>query len=189
MSLFTKFLDGATTYTGKELSPHWIAGRTGEFRSSVVAFRGPCTVETGEMVDLEDRFQSAHIEAREMMHFLGEWFEGDLNLAIARQRLFIAGFADLVRARISPEKAAGISRRGNDLYWNGAKLSVSIVTATPVSTLFHFGVNVDFTGAPVKATGLSALGVEVGELAQATLQLWSEEWASMEKARCKVAAR
>lgn len=190
MSLFTKYLDGKITYTGKELSPHWIAASTGEFRSGIVAFRGGCTVETGEMVDLEDRFQNAHIQAKEMLHFLGEWFEGDLNLAIARQRLFIAGFADLLRARLAPEKSSAISRRGNDLYFQeSAKLSVSIVTATPVSTLFHFGVNVDFSGAPVKAAGLSLLGVDPGELAQATLKLWADEWSSMEKARCKVAAR
>lgn len=190
MSLLTKFLPEKITYTGHELSPHWIAGKTGEFRSSIVAFRGPCTVSTGEMVDMEDRFQGAHIQASEMLHFLGEWFDGDLNLAIARQRLFIAGFADLVRARLTADKAHGISRRGNDLYFQEkSKLSVSIVTATPVSSLFHFGVNVDFSGAPVKAAGLNELGLDVAELANATLALWAEEWAGMEKARCKVAAR
>jgi hypothetical protein len=193
MSLFTKFLDGKITYTGSELSSHWIAGKTGEFRSSVVAFRGPCTVETAEMVDLEDRFANANIAAKEMLHFLGEWFDGDLNLAIARQRLLIAGFSELLRDRLPAEKAHLVFRKGNDLYvgkkGEAAKLSVSIVTATPVSTLFHFGVNIDFAGAPVKAIGLERLGLDAQELGSATLQLWAEEWASMEKARCKVAAR
>jgi hypothetical protein len=192
MSLFTFFLEEKIPYTGNELAPHWIAGRTGEFRSSIVAFRGPCRVATAEMVDLEDRFASAHIEAREMLHFLGEWFEGDLPLAIARQRLFIAGFADLVRERMSP-KAGEIARDGNDLYLKKgderAKLSVSIVTATPVSTLFHFGVNIDFEGAPVTAAGLGQLDIGANEIGQAALDLWAKEWASMGKARCKVAAR
>jgi uncharacterized protein len=179
MSLFTRFLDGPLPYTGRELSPHWIAGKTGEFRSGIVAFQGPCSVETGEMVDLEDRFQNARIEAAEMLHFLGEWFEGDLSLAVARQRLFIAGFAELLRARLPAELARHVLRRGNDLF----------VTASPVSSLFHFGVNVDFTGAPVKAAGLARLGLDPGEIGRAALSLWAEEWASMERARCKVAPR
>jgi hypothetical protein len=192
MSLFTFFLEEKIPYTGNELAPHWIAGRTGEFQSSIMAFRGPCHVATTEMVDLEDRFASAHIEAKEMLHFLGEWFEGDLHLAIARQRLFIAGFADLVRERMNPE-AGEIVRDGNDLYLKKgderAKLSVSIVTATPVSTLFHFGVNIDFEGAPVTAAGLGQLDIAANEIGQAALSLWAKEWASMAKARCKVAAR
>jgi uncharacterized protein len=193
MSLFTRFLDGPLPYTGRELSPHWIAGKTGEFRSGIVAFQGPCSVETGEMVDLEDRFQNARIEAAEMLHFLGEWFEGDLSLAVARQRLFIAGFAELLRARLPAELARHVLRRGNDLFLTEGdsvgKLSVSIVTASPVSSLFHFGVNVDFTGAPVKAAGLARLGLDPGEIGRAALSLWAEEWASMERARCKVAPR
>jgi hypothetical protein len=146
-------------------------------------------VATGEMVDLEDRFQNARIEAKEMLHFLGEWFEGDLALAVARQRLFIAGFGELLRQRLPEETARSLRRRGNDLYIGEAKLSVSIVTATATSTLFHFGVNVDFAGAPVRAIGLQALGVDAQELAAATLALWDGEWHSMAKARCKVEAR
>lgn len=191
MSLFTKVLPGPILYSGHELSPHWIARQTGVFADSIVAFRGPCNVATGEMVDMEDRLQELRIEAKEMVHFLGEWFDGDLNLAIARQRLFIAGFGELVGARLP----AGLRvwRKGNDLYIVGEgepkKLSVSIVTATPVSTLFHFGVNVDASGAPVRAVGLSALGIEVDALVAEALKVWGEEWASMTKARCKVAAR
>jgi len=191
LSLFTKVLPEKITYTGLELSPHWIAKQTGVFANSLVAFRGPCNVATGEMVDLEDRFQELRIEAREMVHFLGEWFDGDLNLAIARQRLLIAGFGELLGALLP----AGLCvwRKGNDLYVIGdgepRKLSVSIVTATPVSTLFHFGVNIDASGAPVRAVGLGELGLDVDSLVAAAMKLWSEEWASMEKARCKVAAR
>ena len=191
MSLYTRYLEGEIPYTGHELKPAWIARRTGVFQSSIVAFRGPCRVDTAEMVDLEDRFQAARIEAGEMLHFLGEWFDNSLELAIARQRLFIAGFGELVAARLPAGRR--VLRRGNDLYVSGegepAKLSVSIVTATPVSTLFHFGVNIDASGAPVRATGLGALRLDVAELATAALTLMAEEWAGMEKARCKVAAR
>lgn len=187
--LLTKFLSKEIPYFGRELTPHWIASQIGEFGSAIVAFRGACSVTTSEMVDIEDRSQNFHIEAKEMLHFIGEWFEGDLLLAVARQRLLIAGFAEILRARLAPEMASKVWRKGNDLYVGEQKLSVSIVTATPVSTLFHFGVNVDASGAPVAAIGLKDLGLDATELGQEVLKLWSEEWRGMEKARCKVAPR
>lgn len=192
MSLHTAFLNEKISYTGAELAPHWISARTGVFASAVVAFRGGCLVETGELVDLEDRREGETIQAQEMLHFLGEWFENDLSLAVARQLLFIAGFAELLNARLRP--SFRVWRKGNDLYVNEGektlgKLSVSIVTASPISTLFHFGVNIDPAGAPVSAIGLAALGVNADDLARDTLALWEREWAGMAKARCKVMAR
>lgn len=187
--MLTKFLEKEIPYFGRELSPHWVASQIGEFGSAVVAFRGACSVTTSEMVDMEDRNQNLHIEAKEMLHFIGEWFDGDLMLAVARQRLLIAGFAELLRARLNPEHASKVWRKGNDLYVGEKKLSVSIVTATPVSTLFHFGVNVDASGAPVNAIGLKDFDLDARELGEAVLTLWSQEWKSMEKARCKVAPR
>lgn len=189
MSLHVEFLKDRIPYLGGELSPHWIAKRTGKFRSSIVAFRGPCKVDTGEMVDLEDRFAAARIEAKEMVHFLGEWFEGDLALAVARQRLLIAGFAEKLRPLLPTVVAGSLRRQGNDLYLGDGKLSVSIVTASPVSTLFHFGVNVDAAGAPVRTASLSEHGIDVDALVTSVLAAWAEEWAGMEKARCKVAPR
>jgi hypothetical protein len=192
MSLHTAFLRETILYSGAELAPHWISARTGVFASAVVAFRGACRVETGELVDLEDRREGERIEAREMLHFLGEWFENDLSLAVARQLLFIAGFAELLNARLRP--GFRVWRKGNDLYVNDGekvlgKLSVSIVTASPISTLFHFGVNIDPAGAPVSAVGLAELGVDADLLARDALVLWEREWAGMAKARCKVMAR
>lgn len=189
----THWLPEKIPYTGAELAPHWISRRTREYASAIVAFRGACRVDTGEMVDLEDSRANRFIEASEMLHFLGEWFDGTLELAVARQRLLIAGFAELLRSRLPAEKAHAVIRRGNDLYVGSqggdAKLSVSIVTASPVSTLFHFGVNIDASGAPVNAVGLKELGIDPERLAADTLQLWNEEWEGMAKARCKVAPR
>lgn len=189
--IHTEFFSEKIPYTGAELAPHWISQRTGVFASALVAFRGPCQVRTEEMVDLEDNRAGAHIAAGEMLHFLGEWFDGDLQLAVARQRLLIAGFADVLRSRLDPVRGAQLFRRGNDLFFapGPAKLSVSIVTASPVSTLFHFGVNIDPSGAPVNAVGLVELGADPEELANAVLASWNEEWRGMAKARCKVMPR
>jgi hypothetical protein len=193
-SMNTHWFKERITYTGAELAPHWISTRTKVFESAIVGFRGECRVATSEMVDLEDSRAGKFIQSGEMLHFLGEWFDGSLELAVARQRLLIAGFAELLRERLPADKAHALIRRGNDLYLampghEPAKLSVSIVTATPVSTLFHFGVNIDPSGAPVKAVGLAELGVDPESLAKATLLSWKEEWDGMSKARCKVAPR
>lgn len=191
--LHTKFLKEKIPYTGIELSPHWISAKTGEFASAIVAFRGACRVETGELVDMEDSREKETIVAEEMLHFLGEWFDGDLMLGITRQRLLIAGFAELLRRKLNPDLAQNLQREGNDLYLTMGgekkKISVSIVTASPVSTLFHFGVNINAAGAPVRAVGLAELGVDPDVLAQEALKLFSEEWKGIQKARCKVAPR
>lgn len=193
MSVHTRWLSQETAYTGAELAPHWISRHTEHFGSAIVAFQGPCRVATSELVDREDSMAGAVIEARRMVHFLGEFFEGNLDLWIVWQRLFIAAFLDELLLRVSPEFRQGWTRVGNDLFLThgGArrKLSVSIVTATPVSCLFHFGVNVDAGGAPVPAVGLAELGVDPETLARAVLDRWSHELASVAKARCKVAPR
>ena len=194
-TVHTAILPGIITYTGAELSPHWIAQRTGIFANSLVAFRGACSVLTQEMVDMEDRMAHSKILAAEMLHFLGEWFDCSLEMAVTRQRLFIASFAEVLRRHLPGDKASFFYRRGNDLFFSDqtgeypSKLSVSIVTASAVSTLFHFGVNIDPQGAPIRAIGLKQLGVEPESLARETLNAWQNEWESIHKDRCKVVPR
>ena len=83
-----------------------------------------------------------------------------------------------------------LTRSGDDLFVHAAggarKLSVSIVTASPVSLLLHTGINVDPSGAPVPAIGLAELGVEPKAWAEAVLSRFSEEWKEMEWACVKV---
>ena len=96
--------------------------------------------------------------------------------------------ADLLVDRFEVPRAEW-RREGDDLYSGNRKLTVSIVTASPVSVLLHMGVNWDSTGAPVSAIGLRDLGVEreqVGELAQEALGVFAREWASIERACTKV---
>ena len=195
MQLITKFLTGDIPYTGGELRPHWIADQVEQFGSALVAFRGPCTVETTELVDLEDVRQGAFIRAKEMLHFLGEFFGEDMLLSIARQRLFAATVADCLRKHVPNEDAMQIYRKGDDVFFydkdtdKTRKLTVSIVTSSPVSTLFHFGVNIDESGAPVSAVGLNRWNVDVEALTQEILETWCEEWSAQERARCKVIPR
>ena len=188
--LFTKFLSEQITYTGEELQAQWCSGKTGHYGDTVVGFLGPCKVPTAHLVDLVDRRSAAFIEAKQMLHFLGEWFDGDLRLAVTRQRLLIASCAELLRQKV--KHSGEFERVGNDVFFldgKKRKLSVSIVTASPVSTLFHFAVNVDATGAPVAAVGLQELGLDPVAFGNEVLARWQTEWTSMETARCKVAPR
>ena len=88
-------------------------------------------------------------------------------------------------------------RSGDDLFWNDGKidrkLSVSIVTASPVSRLLHAGINLDATGAPVAAAGLFDLGIgtaqdlaSVKEFASRILVTFAEEADGIEWACAKV---
>jgi len=195
MKLLTLFLKEYTAYTGHELRPHWIAEKTGKFTSALLAFRGGCSVASSELVDVEDAQAGAQIQAKEMLHFLGEFFDENLLLTIAKQRLFIALFLEELRKVLSPDIAQCFFRQGNDLFYRDPankalrKLSVSIVTASPVSTLLHFGVNIDSSGAPVAAIGLKDFAVDSETLAKNVLKAWEEEMESINKARCKVSPR
>lgn len=141
-------------YTGSELRPHWALERTREYGSIVCAFVGPCDVKTSELVDMEDRLANDHIRAASMLHMIGEFFGANLETGVLYQRLLIQHAADFLRK----EGFKNIERVGDDLMVGDRKLSVSIATASPVSVLVHWGINIDPTGAPVKAVGVGELG-------------------------------
>ncbi len=170
-------------YTGAELRSHWIRERFGLCGDAVVAFCGPCAVPTAQLVDLEDRAAGANIRAAQMLHFLAEHFDTDLERMVLRQRLFIC----LVREALSVRPGVPqLQRRGDDLYAGERKLSVSIATTSPVSTLMHVGLNVDPATAPVPAVGLAEWGVDPYELARELLAAYSAELVGVAAARCKV---
>lgn len=159
MRIETKWLDTRMPYTGPELRPHFLLEKFRIQGSAVAAFVGPCEVKTEHLVDLEDQLANDFIRSKLMVHFLGEFFGISLSEGVLYQRLFMA----IAGQEIAKMTGKVIIRSGDDLFWNDGKddrkLSVSIVTASPVSRLLHAGINLDATGAPVKATGLFDLGI------------------------------
>ena len=145
----THFHPEVLAYTGPELRPHYILSTFKIEGNVLLAFRGPCEVKTDDLVDWEDRLQNDFIKAKEMLHFLGEFFGITMKEGIWIQRLLVSE----VRAYLLSHgvKAA---RDGDDLFVEDKKMSVSIVTVSPVSVLLHLGINVDSKGAPVNAIGL-----------------------------------
>lgn len=176
------FLDKKIKYTGKELAPHWIFRQTGLLGDSIAAFIGPADVSTKNMVDLVDIKNCEPIFSKSMLHFIIEHFETNLELAIARQRLLTAiAFEEIVRLGTKNAR-----REGDDIFVGKGKLSVSIATVSPVSTLIHFAMNITHEGTPVKTSGLNDLGIESKMLAQNILERYTDEIATMHLARSKV---
>lgn len=177
------------TYDGRQLSPHWLYRQFDLLGDAIAAFIGPCHVDLSEMVDLEDVKAEAPIYSPLMLHCLAEFFHPDLELAIYRQRLLIITAKELLE-ELSGQR---VQRTGDDLYLARAdevpgKLSVSIATASPTSTLIHTGFNIETEGTPVPTIGLTELGIDVPAFATELLHRYAAEVQDIWLARCKVRA-
>lgn len=193
MRLTTKWIETVMPYTGPELRPHFLLERWGLRGSAIGAFIGPCEVKTEHLVDWEDRLANDFIRAKLMVHCLGEFFGISLSEGVLYQRLFMS----IAGEEIAQATGKRIRRDGDDLFFTTAegerKLSVSIVTASPVSQLLHVGMNLDPTGAPVQAGGLFQLGigaaqdlVPVRDLMNRILSAFAREVEEIEWACAKV---
>ena len=179
----TLYHPNSIPYTGAELRSHWLLNTLGMQGDAIAAFVGPCDVALSEMVDLEDVAANESIRSALMLHFIAEHFDHDLERMVLRQRLFIAMIGEVLGARAN---VPDLCREGDDLYAGERKLSVSIATASPISTLMHVGLNIDPTGAPVAAVGLAEWGVGSEELARELLTAYASEIDGIARARCKV---
>jgi uncharacterized protein len=187
--MHTKYLGGEQffTYDGRQLAPHWIYRNHDLLGDAIVAWRGECDVKLTEMVDIEDVKANAPIYSRQMVHFIAEFFDLDLEKTVYRQRLLITTAKEYLERQI----ALPVTRSGDDLYLpdesgGKLKLSVSIATASPVSTLIHTGFNVETEGTPVPTAGLGKLGINPDEFARTVLERYAAEVADIWQARCKV---
>ncbi len=179
----TRLIEDEIAYTGEQLRSLWAYRSFGILGDSAVAFIGACDVELDALVDIEDHREGAIIRSARMLHFIVEHFRPDLALGVARQRLLMVIIRDLINARVGRLQ---IQRRGDDLYDEDRKLSVSIATVSPVSTLIHVGLNVVTDDVPVSACALTEYGIDAVDLARAVLDAYARELSEMERACCKV---
>lgn len=173
------------TYNGRELRPHWGLERTKVYGTLITAFFGPCDVPTEHLVDMEDRIALDRIKSASMLHMIGEFFGTTLESGVLYQRLMMVWAERLLRE----SGVKDVVRSGDDLFIGDKKLSVSIATVSPVSVLIHWGLNIDSTGAPVKAIGFKDLGwtqAEVLAFAKKLLTHYIEELEEIRLAQCKV---
>ncbi len=131
------FIEEELEYDGSQLKSLWAYSVLGIKEDSIVSFIGPCNVKREHMIDFEDYLGGYSIYSPKMIHFIVEHFdEVSLRLIYTRQRLLVS----IAKETIDDPM---IERVGDDLYWNGKKLSVSIATVSPVSAKIHLGINVE----------------------------------------------
>ena len=180
------------TYDGSQLRSLWAFTEHNVQGNSIIAFRGPCAVEGEALVDVKDRKEGRVIRSDDMVHFIVELFDSDLRRTIVLQRLLMCIIKDVIEL-MKPEIM--VTRRGDDLFIevdeegvDDRKLSVSIATASPVSTLIHAGVNILSSNTPVPTLGLQDLEIPVDDFAVTVLERFVREMKEMELARCQVRA-
>jgi len=179
----TSFIDKEIKYIGSQLAPHWIYKNFNIQGDSIVAFIGECKVDLTEMVDIEDVINNEPIYSKLMLSFISEQFGVNLVEGVLRQRLLITVIKEALESR-----GIIVSRNGDDLIYEGGKLSVSIATKSISSVLIHTGLNIVSEGAPVKACGLtSELGVlDIKDFAIDVMRRYSEELEDIVLASTKV---
>lgn len=139
-------------YDGSQIEPFWAFKELKVKGSSVVAWIGPMNIKPDELIDYED--VGLEIKSDEMMHFIVEHFDrqpADIKTCYHRQRLFVMIVKDILS-----ELSINTNRDGDDLYFKGKKLSVSIATCSNSSMKIHFGMNIKDEGTPydVETIGL-----------------------------------
>lgn len=182
-----KFLEVAEPYDGSQLTSLRAYLKHELLGDSIIAWTGPCNVTPEHMVDGEDLIAHAKIAGDNMLHFVIELFDSTLFAAVACQRLFAGMVKDEIQKLASNKPLAlSLSRSGDDLYAGEKKLSISIATQSPVSSLIHFAVNIVNKGTPVPTLSLEDLGVEPKSLAIELIKKFSAEIETSKEATQKV---
>ena len=143
-------------YTGKEIEALWAFKRYNVQEDSIIAFRGPMSVELSNMKDLADIEQNEPIYSDDAINFIVEHFDQpDLKTIYLRQRLLLC----IIKEVIEEYSEKRLIRKG-DLYYTG-KLSVAIATRGLTSSKIHVGLNVTNDGTPenIKTSSLEELGI------------------------------
>lgn len=179
----TKFIDENIKYIGTQLAPHWIYKNFKIQGDAIVAFIGECEVKLSEMVDIEDVINNEPIYSKSMLSFISEQFNTGLVEGVYRQRMLICIIKEALEKR-----GFQVIRKGDDLFFENRKLSVSIATKSPTSVLIHTGLNILSDGAPVKASGLSSeMGInDIKDLAVEIMENYSNEVSDILSASTKV---
>jgi len=179
-----QFIEKEIAYTGSELRSHFIYDQFDLLGDALVSFCGPCEVSLEHMVDLEDVKSNSPIYSEKMLHFLGEFYDLSLAATVFLQRLLMS----LILEEFHKNGFYSIFRDGDDLYEDDAKISVSIATLSPSSTLIHVGINISSKNTPVKTKSLSDFKIDPAGFSKKILGAFKKEFETSLQATCKVRA-
>ena len=182
--LEVKQLGEKIDYDGTQLNPHWIYNSTGIMGDSAVSFIGGCNIPDLQIVDIEDILDKQQIKAESMLHFIIEIFGRNCIFGTLLQCVFVSEIQNELLA-----KGVKVDKKGDDLFVGDGKLSISIATASCVSSLIHIGLNISNEGTPVKTSCLSEQGIEPVSFGSKVLQRFRDEFSRIILASSKVKAR
>jgi hypothetical protein len=180
--MIAAFLPQKIKYTGQQLASLWAYKNFGLLGDSIVAFIGPCDIPFRLMADVEDVRGKHKIYSSLMLHFIIEHFDCDLEKAVLRQRML----ATIVKDTLEGQIKLRLRRKGDDLYDGAGKLSISVATASPVSTMIHFAVNIETKRTPVRTAGLNDYKINPKQFGLKVIEAYTEEMHGVRQARCKV---
>lgn len=177
------WLEKPLVYTGTQLRSGWIQSQTGIAGDVIVAFIGEANVPIEHMVDLEDVAANAPIYSKEMLHFIIEIFDRDLEKMVLRQHLLVAMLLEELKKYSSCQN---VERKGNDLYDGIYKLSVSVATSSPLSCLIHTGVNISSESTQIPTKGLKDYDIAPKPFVNQIMQRFVLELRGIKHAQTKV---
>lgn len=183
----TLWVDEPFAYDGTQLRSLFAYLNYRVLGDSIISWRGPCDVSFDHMVDGEDVLSKSQICGSDMVHFIVEKFDEKLSFGVAIQRIMASLTLDILRElSLNQKLIANLRRDGDDVFSGERKLSISIATVSPVSTLVHFAVNNRNEGTPVPTVALLDFGIDPQKFAQVLLERTRKELLSIQDASMKV---
>jgi hypothetical protein len=162
MEIKHKHIDKKFEYNGSQINPSWAFKTFGIKGSSIITWCGPMNITPNNMKDFAD--VGLEIKGNEMLHCMSEFFDiqpANIRMAYMRQRLLVLIFKEEL-SKMGVES----TRDGDDIFVNGAKLTVSIASVSISSMKIHFAFNLKDEGTPnvLDTIGLYEIKNEKGEL-------------------------
>lgn len=182
------FIEKEISYNGEQLKSlfaymnHQIQG------DSIVAWCGPCHIPFSRMIDGEDVLAQSKISSDLMVHFIVEIFHQGIFTAVSFQRLISSIVKDTFCEYLQKQNisVANVTRRGDDIYVDFKKLSISIASTSTLSSMIHFAVNITNEGTPVSTCALMDYKIDPKEFANKVLEQVQKEWIDIAQATVKV---
>ncbi|AZZ36659.1 DUF366 domain-containing protein [Bdellovibrio sp. qaytius] len=161
-------------YDGSQLRPLFSYENFGLKGNAMISWISPTDVTLDHMVDYEDKIDAQKICGDKMLHFMIEFFPANLSFGVMAQRLLASIIKDMITQKVA--SSYKLIRKGDDIYVDGGKLSISIASVSAVSTLVHFAVNITNKGTPVKTASLEDLKIKPDVFAKEVLKAFSTEF-------------
>lgn len=182
-----KKLEESISYDGHQIEPFWAFKELEVKGSSIISWIGSMNIQPAKIIDYED--VGLEIKSDEMVHFIIEHFDvqpADIKTCYHRQRMLVMITKDILN-----DFNIITSRKGDDLYFEGKKLSVSIATCSNSSMKIHFGMNITNKGTPddVETIGLTECNdfedEDIQKLVDKISETYINEIESIEEDICK----